>query len=210
MLFIKRLSDQFQVQQGQEYQKWIDAGYPEVEVLGLLKTLILYGETFFVPKRARWRPGMHEAPDEKITYIVNLKEDVGNQLNKALAALEDANPELTGVLKHINFNAPKGKTRLSDRQLVDLIHHFDNYRLTNEDFEFPDLLGAAYEYLIKDFADSAGKKGGEFYTPSAGGALLVNIIEPQEGMTIYDPTCGSGGMLIQSKQYVEEQGQNPA
>lgn len=208
MLFLKRLSDQFQVQQTIEYKKWLDAGYSAEDAVALVEDPNLYGETFFVPRRARWRPGEHEIPDEKITYIVNLKEDVGNQLNKALAALEDANPELTGVLKHIDFNAPKGKTRLSDRQLVDLIHHFDKYRLTNEDFEFPDLLGAAYEYLIKDFADSAGKKGGEFYTPNRVVRLLVNIIEPQEGMTVYDPTCGSGGMLIQSKQYVEEQGQN--
>jgi type I restriction enzyme M protein len=208
MLFLKRLSDQFQVQQEIEYKKWLDAGYSADNAIGLIEDSNLYGETFFVPKRARWRPGTHEVPDEKITYIVNLKEDVGNQLNKALAALEDSNPELTGVLKHIDFNAPKGKTRLSDRQLVDLIHHFDKYRLTNEDFEFPDLLGAAYEFLIKDFADSAGKKGGEFYTPNRVVRLLVNIIEPQEGMTVYDPTVGSGGMLIQSKQYVEEQGQN--
>jgi type I restriction enzyme M protein len=208
MLFLKRLSDQFQVQQAKEYQKWVEAGFPPAEAATLIEDPNLYGETFFVPRRARWRPGDHEIPDEKITYIVNLKEDVGNQLNKALAALEDANPELTGVLKHIDFNAPKGKTRLSDRQLVDLIHHFDKFRLTNEDFEFPDLLGAAYEFLIKDFADSAGKKGGEFYTPNRVVRLLVNIIEPQEGMTVYDPTCGSGGMLIQSKQYVEEQGQN--
>jgi type I restriction enzyme M protein len=208
MLFLKRLSDQFQVQQALEYKKWLDAGYSPEDAVALVEDPNLYGETFFVPRRARWRPGEHTIPDEKITYIVNLKEDVGNQLNKALAALEDANPELTGVLKHIDFNAPKGKTRLSDRQLVDLIHHFDKYRLTNEDFEFPDLLGAAYEFLIKDFADSAGKKGGEFYTPNRVVRLLVNIIEPQEGMTVYDPTVGSGGMLIQSKQYVEEQGQN--
>ena len=208
MLFLKRLSDQFHVQQAKEYQKWIEAGFPPAEAATLIEDPNLYGETFFVPRRARWRPGEHEIPDEKITYIVNLKEDVGNQLNKALAALEDANPELIGVLKHIDFNAPKGKTRLSDRQLVDLIHHFDKFRLTNEDFEFPDLLGAAYEFLIKDFADSAGKKGGEFYTPNRVVRLLVNIIEPQEGTLVYDPTCGSGGMLIQSKQYVEEQGQN--
>jgi type I restriction enzyme M protein len=208
MLFLKRLSDQFQVQQELEYQKWINAGFHATEAVGLIEDPNLYGETFFVPRRARWRPALHETSDEKIIYIVNLKEDVGNQLNKALAALEDSNPELTGVLKHIDFNAPKGKTRLSDRQLVDLIHHFDQQRLTNDDFEFPDLLGAAYEFLIKDFADSAGKKGGEFYTPNRVVRLLVNIIEPQEGMTIYDPTVGSGGMLIQSKQYVEEQGQN--
>ncbi|MEW6651666.1 MAG: type I restriction-modification system subunit M, partial [Chloroflexota bacterium] len=208
MLFLKRLSDQFQVQQEIEYKKWLDAGYSLEDAIALIEDPNLYGETFFVPRRARWRSGEHEAPDDKITNILNLKEDVGNQLNKALAALEDANPELSGVLKHIDFNAPKGKTRLSDRQLVDLIHHFDKYRLTNEDFEFPDLLGAAYEFLIKDFADSAGKKGGEFYTPNRVVRLLVNIIEPQEGMTVYDPTVGSGGMLIQSKQYVEEQGQN--
>lgn len=208
MLFLKRLSDQFQVQQEIEYKKWQDAGYSAEDAIALIEDPNLYGETFFVPRRARWRLGAHEASDDKITYILNLKEDVGNQLNKALAALEDANPELSGVLKHIDFNAPKGKTRLSDRQLVDLIHHFDKYRLTNEDFEFPDLLGAAYEFLIKDFADSAGKKGGEFYTPNRVVRLLVNIIEPQEGMTVYDPTVGSGGMLIQSKQYVEEQGQN--
>jgi len=208
MLFLKRLSDQFQVQQEIEYKKWQDAGYSAEDAITLIEDPNLYGETFFVPRRARWRLGAHEATDDKITYIINLKEDVGNQLNKALAALEDANPELSGVLKHIDFNAPKGKTRLSDRQLVDLIHHFDKFRLTNEDFEFPDLLGAAYEFLIKDFADSAGKKGGEFYTPNRVVRLLVNIIEPQEGMTVYDPTVGSGGMLIQSKQYVEEQGQN--
>ncbi|MBA4385660.1 MAG: hypothetical protein C0410_13055 [Anaerolinea sp.] len=194
MLFLKRLSDQFQVQQESEYQKWITAGFPHKEAADLIEDTNLYGETFFVPKRARWRPGVHETPDDKIIYVVNLKEDVGNQLNKALAALEDSNPELTGVLKHIDFNAPKGKTRLSDRQLVDLIHHFDQQRLTNDDFEFPDLLGAAYEFLIKDFADSAGKKGGEFYTPNRVVRLLVNIIEPQEGMTIYDPTVGSGGI----------------
>jgi len=208
MLFLKRLSDQFQVQQGIEYKKWQDAGYSAEDAIALIEDPNLYGETFFVPRRARWRLGAYEASDDKIIYILNLKEDVGNQLNKALATLEDANPELSGVLKHIDFNAPKGKTRLSDRQLVDLIHHFDKYRLTNEDFEFPDLLGAAYEFLIKDFADSAGKKGGEFYTPNRVVRLLVSIIEPQEGMTVYDPTVGSGGMLIQSKQYVEEQGQN--
>ena len=83
MLFLKRLSDQFQVQQAKEYQKWVAAGFPLAEAATLIEDPILYGETFFVPKRARWRPGDHEILDEKITYIVNLKEDVGNQLNKA-------------------------------------------------------------------------------------------------------------------------------
>jgi len=70
-------------------------------------------------------------------------------------------------------------------------------------------LGAAYEYLIKYFADSAGKKGGEFYTPHPVVRLLVQLLDPQEGMKIYDPTVGSGGMLIQSRQLVEERGGDP-
>ena len=209
MLFFKRASDQFQVEQRQIYQRWIEAGYSPADAREFAEDPQMFGESFFVPKRARWRPIFPEDAEDGVAYLINLKEDVGNQLNKALAALEDANPELTGVLKNnINFNATKGQARLKDNQLVDLIHHFDNYSLTNEDFEFPDLLGAAYEFLIKDFADSAGKKGGEFYTPSRVVRLLVNLIEPQEYMEVYDPTCGSGGMLIQSRQYVEEQGQD--
>lgn len=201
MLFLKRLSDQFQVQQEEEYRKWTEQGYSHEDAVDLVEDPVIYGDTFFVPKRARWRPGQYEVPDPKVTYIVNLKEDVGNQLNKALAALEDTNPELVGVLKHINFNSEKGKTKLKDAQLVSLIHHFDKYRLTNDDFEFPDLLGAAYEYLIKDFADSAGKKGGEFYTPARVARLLVNVIEPREGITVYDPTCGAPRGAI--KQYLK-------
>ena len=209
MLFLKRLSDQFQVQQTQIYQSFIDNGYSQEDAQELCEDPNLYGDTFFVPKRARWTPLQFEKTDKTVVYLKNLKEDVGNQLNKALAEMEDANPELNGVLKHIDFNATKGKSRLNNQQLVDLIHHFDKERLTNADFEFPDLLGAAYEYLIKDFADSAGKKGGEFYTPSRVVRLLVNIIEPGESMSVYDPTCGSGGMLIQSRQFVEEMGGSP-
>ena len=210
MLFLKRVSDQFEIQQAEEYQKWIKQGFSQDEALGFIEDPNLYDKTFFVPQRARWRPGAFGKDGKDFIYLVNLKEDVGNQLNKALAALEDANPELSGVLKtNINFNVEKGKARLKDSQLVNLIHHFDQFKLTNDDFEFPDLLGAAYEYLIKDFADSAGKKGGEFYTPSRVVRLLVNMIAPEEGMTVYDPTCGSGGMLIQSRQFVEELGQAP-
>ena len=80
--------------------------------------------------------------------------------------------------------------------------------LVNDNFEFPDLLGAAYEYLIKYFADSAGKKGGEFYTPAEVVRLLVQLTKPEAGNEIYDPTAGSGGFLIQSHRYVEEQGQD--
>lgn len=181
MLFLKRLSDQFELEQERVRKEWLAKGRSPEEVKEFVEDPSMYGESFHVPRRSRW------------SNILNLKEDVGNSLNKALAALEEVNPELEGVLKHIDFNVKKGKTKLKDSQLVDLIHHFNKYRLTNEDFEFPDLLGAAYEYLIKDFADSAGKKGGEFYTPSQVVRLLVQLIKPKTGITVYDPTAGSGG-----------------
>jgi len=155
MLFLKRASDVFEARRRELKDKFKAQGFSDEQIKTLLEDPNSYGDTFFVPERARWQ------------NILNLKEDVGNHLNKALAAIEEANNhELDGVLRHIDFNAVKGKTRLKDQQLIDLIHHFNKYRLTNEDFEFPDLLGAAYEYLLKEFADSAGKKGGEFYTPT--------------------------------------------
>jgi len=196
MLFLKRVSDVFEVERQKLIKQLKDQNSSNEEIQELIEDSNLYSDSFFVPERARWE------------NVLNLKEDVGNQLNKSLASLEDTNPPLDGVLKHIDFNATKGKTKLKDQQLIDLIHHFNKYKLTNDDFEFPDLLGATYEYLIKQFADSAGKKGGEFYTPPQVAHLLVRIIKPQEGMKVYDPTCGSGGFLIQSKQYVEERGQN--
>lgn len=138
--------------------------------------------------------------------ILHLKKDVGDSLNKALAALEEENPDkLEGVLTNVNFNRTIGKNKssLSDEKLIEFIQHFNKVKLTDENFEFPDILGAAYEYLIKYFADSAGKKGGEFYTPSEVVKLLVNILEPEADAAIYDPTCGSGGMLIEAKNYVQ-------
>lgn len=197
MLFLKRVSDQFEVEQETIKKKWIKQGLSENKIDELLNDPTQYGESFFVPKRARWE------------NILVLHDNVGDELNKALGALEEHNEELTGVLAHIDFLAQiSNKRKVKDTHLVDLIGHFNKLRLTNDDFEFPDLLGAAYEYLIKDFADSAGKKGGEFYTPSQVVRLLVRLLKPQSGMFVYDPTCGSGGMLIQSKQYLDETGQD--
>lgn len=197
MLFLKRASDVFEAKREELREIFQSQGFSDEQIEELLEDPSSYGETFFVPDRARWQ------------NIINLKEDVGNHLNKALAALEEKNPELDGVLKHIDFNATKGKIRLKDQQIIDLIHHFNKYRLTNENFEFPDLLGAAYEYLLKQFADSAGKKGGEFYTPTHVKKLMVRLVKPQEDLTVYDPTVGSGGFLIEARHFIEEQGQNP-
>lgn len=197
MLFLKRASDVFEVQYQQILQQNLQRGRTEEEARKRAESPLSYQETFFVPERARWAFLRDEA-----------HKNVADALNKALGELEEKNPALGGVLGHIDFNRQVGKSRFPDGKLRELIKHFSKHSLRNEDFVFPDLLGAAYEYLIKEFADSAGKKGGEFYTPREVVQLMVRLLKPQEGMSIYDPCCGSGGMLIQAKQYVEECGGN--
>ncbi len=213
MLFIKRLSDEFDrkraVLRSTTFAHLKDQPALQEE---LLNDKTSYGDTFFVPPRARWHESWTDEEGHEVPPLKHLKHDIGNMLNKAIAAIEDENDALAGVLKNnIDFNAVKGKTKISDQKWKDLLDHFNQpqFVLVNDNFEFPDLLGAAYEYLIKFFADSAGKKGGEFYTPAEVVRLLVQLTKPQAGNTVYDPTAGSGGFLIQAHQYVEEQGQNP-
>jgi len=213
MLFIKRLSDEFDVKRKEvkrTYAHLKDDDPQEYDKIIEEKTS--YGETVYVPPRARWHESWTDENGEEVPPLKHLKHDIGNMLNKAIAAIEDENDALAGVLKNnIDFNAVKGKTKIPDQKWKDLLDHFNqpNFVLVNDNFEFPDLLGAAYEYLIKFFADSAGKKGGEFYTPAEVVRLLIQLTKPQAGNTVYDPTAGSGGFLIQAHQYVEEQGQNP-
>ena len=204
MLFLKRLNDQFQLDR-QNLQKEYESKKLKPELIEKqLSNPDKYD--FFVPDDARWDFTDAKGRNQGIAH---LKTNVGSALNKALASIEDANPNtLQDVLKGINFNRKIGQRTMDDATLVQFIQNFSEIPLSNDDFEFPDLLGAAYEYLIKYFADSAGKKGGEFYTPSEVVRLLVQINDPKEGMSIYDPTSGSGGMLIQSKQYVAEVGED--
>jgi type I restriction enzyme M protein len=193
MLFLKRLSDAFDEAQEQVVQTYVDMGKSRSDAERLASDEDEYDKTFFVPERARW------------SNLKDLKHDIGSELNKATEAIEEYNPSLEGVLVSIDFNI---KNKLSDKKLQDLLSHFSKHRLRTEDFESPDLLGDAYEYLIKQFADSAGKKGGEFYTPSEVVWLLVSLLKPTAGMKIYDPTAGSGGMLIQTRNYLIGQGEN--
>ena len=212
MLFLKRLSDEFDRKREQLRNKTFAHLKDKPDLVNeLLEDKTSYGETFFVPIRARWHKTWQDENGDLVPAMKDLKHDIGNMLNKAIAAIEDENDELEGVLKNnINFNAVKGKTKIPDQKWKDLLDHFSQpgFVLVNDNFEFPDLLGAAYEYLIKFFADSAGKKGGEFYTPGEVVRLLVQLTRPEAGNKIYDPAVGSGGFLIQSHQYVEEQGQN--
>ena len=193
MLFLKRLSDAFDEAQEQVIQTYLDMGKSKSDAELLSVDEDEYDKTFFIPERARW------------DNIKDLKHDIGTELNKATEAIEEFNPSLEGVLVSIDFNI---KNKLTDKKLQDLLSHFSKYRLRTEDFESPDLLGDAYEYLIKQFADSAGKKGGEFYTPSEVVWLLVSLLKPTSGMKIYDPTAGSGGMLIQARNYLIKNGDN--
>ncbi len=197
MLFLKRSSDQFEDERQRVVASELAKGRTQEEAEQRAGRPDFYSESFFVPEDARWE------------FLLNeIHHNVGSGLNKALSALEEANTALEGVVQHIDFTRKVGQSSISDKKLRDLIVHFSKYRLRNEDFEFPDLLGAAYEFLVGEFADSAGKKGGEFYTPRPVVRMMVRLIEPAEGMRIYDPCSGSGGMLILSKEYVEEHGGN--
>jgi type I restriction enzyme M protein len=197
MLFLKRSSDQFEDERQRVVTSELAKGRTQEEAEQRAGRPDFYSESFFVPEVARW------------DFLLNeVHHNVGSGLNKALSALEEANTALEGVVQHIDFTRKVGQSSISDKKLRDLIVHFSKYRLRNEDFEFPDLLGAAYEFLVGEFADSAGKKGGEFYTPRSVVRMMVRLIEPHEGMRIYDPCSGSGGMLILSKEYVEEHAEN--
>jgi len=182
-LFLKRLSDRFE----EEAQEALRQG---------LSTDVAYNDPdeheFFLVERARW------------SSIKKLTTDIGEHLNKACEAIEDANPSIEGVLANIDFNS---ESRLGDAKnregvLSRLIDHFSRINLSNASLSEPDILGRAYEYLIDRFADDAGKKGGEFYTPHHVVRLIVELLDPKPGMRVSDPTCGSGGMLVQVADHV--------
>jgi type I restriction enzyme M protein len=186
LLFLKRLSDRFD----EECEALVAGGHDPEDV---------DEHDFFVPKRARW------------SEIQKVATNIGETLNKACAALEEKNTALEGVLAGIDYNDERklGDARNRDAVLARLVQHFSKLNVRNANLSEPDMLGRAYEYLIEKFADDAGKKGGEFYTPRMVVKLIVELLTPAEGMRICDPTCGSGGMLIECAHYLESHGQNP-
>ena len=187
LLFLKRLSDRFE----EEAQKFVADGVSET-----VAWTDLDEHRFFVPDRARW------------STIQNQATNIGETLNKACAALEEQNSSLEGVLAGIDYNDERklGDAKNRDTVLARLVQHFSQISLRNDRMAEPDLLGRAYEYLIEQFADDAGKKGGEFYTPRMVVKLIVELLAPSERMRICDPTAGSGGMLIECAHYVERKG----
>jgi type I restriction enzyme M protein len=185
LLFLKRMNDVFM-----ENREHIIEEYGEEVV----DDPDFYTESkVFIPERARW------------SAIKEQTEDIGAAINKAFVVLEQENSVLEGVLTTVDFN---DKDRLPDSVLEKLIQHYTDLKLGNENLEDADLLGRAYEYLIRQFADDAGKKGGEFYTPREVVQLLVRILDPQSGDRVYDPACGSGGMLIYSAEHIRKEDQD--
>lgn len=187
MMFLKRISDVFEEEAKRILEETEDPkiAYDDPDE-----------HTFFVPKRARW------------AELRKVSKQLGDALNKACTALEDQNATLEGVLAGIDFNDEHklGDTKNRDTVLSKLILHFSEISLRNTDLPEPDALGRVYEYLIEKFADDAGKKGGEFYTPHSVVQLIVQLLNPQERMRICDPTCGSGGMLIECANWVKSHG----
>ncbi len=195
-LFLKRLSDRFD----EEVEAAVASGLPRDVALTDADE-----HEFFVPEDARWRT------------LVGASMNLGEALNVASHAVEEANtPRLDGVLTGTNWNneSKLGSPANRERIIRSLLNHFGELNLRDDNLRDTDggsgnVLGDAYEYLIYKFADDAGKKGGEFYTPRAVVRLIVELLQPREGMRICDPTAGSGGMLIYTAQYVQEQGGDP-
>jgi type I restriction enzyme M protein len=133
-------------------------------------------------------------------------ENVGQALVFAFREIEKANPD---TLYGIFGNSPwTNKQKIPDSVLIELVEHFSSKQLSNSAVK-PDVFGDAYEYLIKRFADLSNKKAGEYYTPRSVVKLMVDILDPKEGETVYDPACGTGGMLIEVIEHVKRAGGNP-
>jgi type I restriction enzyme M protein len=180
LLFFKRICDVWD----EEYQEMVE----------------LYGEDFAEDHRFQIPAGCHWR-DVRQTPL-----NVGTALQNALRCIEAANQaHLYGVFGDAQWS---NKERLPDALLKDLLEHFSALYLGRQHVK-SDVIGDAYEYLIKQFADTTNRKAGEFYTPRSVVRLMVDLLDPQEGETIYDPAAGTGGMLLAAVQHVRDSGGDP-
>ena len=185
LMFFKRISDVYL----EEYAQALDDSGGDHEF-----ALFADNHRFTIPEGSLWGD------------VRNCTENIGTALQTVFREIEKANPEtLYGIFGNAGWT---NKDKLPDRKLADLIEHFSSKELTNAAVP-PDVFGNAYEYLIKRFADQSNKKAGEYYTPRSVVGLLVNILNPTEGESVYDPACGTGGMLIEVIEHVKATGGNP-
>jgi type I restriction enzyme M protein len=179
LLFFKRISDVYD----EEFRIALEESNGDEEYASLPEF-----HRFEIPAGCHWNDVRETATN------------VGLAIEKALRGIEQANQEfLYGIFGDAQWS---NKNKLSDSLLIDLIEHFSQYALGNENVN-PDMLGQAYEYLIKHFADLTNKKAGEFYTPRSVVHLLGLILDPHEGESIYDPACGTGGMLLECVDHLK-------
>lgn len=183
LLFFKRLSDVYL----EEYEKAL-AEYKSEEVA---RQRFLH--RFEMPEGCLWND------------VRRVSTNVGAKLNDVLGEIAKANPPLDGVINRVDFNNP---VELPIDRLVRLVEHFSQKRLCNEDVS-PDMLGDGYEYLLKMFNEEAPQRAGEFYTPREVVRVLVEVLKPEEGFEVYDPCCGSSGMLIESYYFLVRAGKDP-
>jgi type I restriction enzyme M protein len=185
LLFLKRISDTWEW----EYERALELFDGDAELATLPDNY-----RFVVPDGCRWED------------VLALHENVGAGMQLVFDRLQEANPDtLAGVFGTAQW---ANKAVLPEERLTAVIDVFTGLKL-DPDSVTHDLLGNAYEYLLKNFADESGKKAGEFFTPRAVVRLMVRLLDPQEGESIYDPTCGSGGMLVESVNQVRAHGQDP-
>ena len=184
MLFFKRISDVYD----EEYKQALEESGGDVEYASLPEF-----HRFIIPEDCHWND------------VREVTTNVGQALQYAFREIEKANDKfLYGIFGDTQWT---NKERLSDEILINLIEHFSQYNLSNKNVE-PDILGQAYEYLIKHFADLTNKKAGEFYTPRSVVNLMGRIIDAKPGESIYDPACGTGGMLLECINHLKENKQD--
>jgi type I restriction enzyme M protein len=184
LVFLKRLSDVFDDEMARLAAQFGGAKIAQ----SLLEQERARGQVslvrFYIPPPARWEA------------IRRQTVGLGQYLTDAVRSVARENPRLSGVIDMVDFNATAaGQRIISDEHLAALIEVLSRHRLGLEDVE-PDILGRAYEYLLRKFAEGQGQSAGEFYTPREVGILMARLLEPEPGMTVYDPACGSGGLLI--------------
>lgn len=182
LLFFKRLSDVYE----EEYRALLERFKDE----DIAKKKF---HRFTIPEGCLWGD------------IRVVAQNVGQKLNDTLAIIAKTNPLLEGVINRADFNK---QDELPQDRLIRLIEHFSPLQLGNNHVS-PDILGTIYEYLLKKFNEVAPQRAGEFYTPREVVRTMVEILEPEEGYEIYDPCCGSGGMLVESHHHLEREGKDP-
>lgn len=179
LIFLKRISDVFE-----DEVKNLGEEFGGIENARRLVENDHKLVRFYIPESARWGS------------IRRRSTGLGQYLTDAVRAVARENPRLSGVIDMVDFNATAaGQRIISDDHLAALIEVLSRHRLGMRDVE-PDVLGRAYEYLLRKFAEGQGQSAGEFYTPGEVAVLIARIMEPEPGMTVYDPACGSGGLLI--------------